>query len=92
LGGGPGMGSSGMPVDPALAAEEDSMKDLLNEMKETAEGGAGDEPFSEIQAEGGIIEMNAEDLFPRVRAAHVRSLKQGRVLNGLGEKITPDSE
>lgn len=94
LGGGPGGGGGGggsgseMPMDPAVAAAEDSMKDLLTEMKETADSGDS----SPAEAQSGIMEMDAEDLFPRVRAAHVRSLKQGRVLNGLGEKITPDAE
>lgn len=87
-GGGGGSQSSDMPADPALAAAEDSMKDLLTEMKETADNGE----TTASDAQSGILEMDAEDLFPRVRAAHVRSLKQGRVLNGLGEKITPDPE
>jgi hypothetical protein len=93
LGGGGGNG--GMPSssssDPAVAAAEEGMKDLLNDMKDTVEGG-GEEPGDLQAAEGGIMDMDAEDLFPRVHAAHVRSLKQGRVLNGLGEKISPDSE
>jgi hypothetical protein len=88
MGGGGGMGNASAPTDPAVVAAEESMKDLLTEMKETADG--GDAAASDAQS--GIMAMDAEDLFPRVRAAHVRSLKQGRVLNGLGEKITPDSE
>lgn len=95
LGGGPG-GSGGMPPspssDPAVAAEEEGMKDLLNDMKDTVEGNTDPLGGETQAADGGILEMDAEDLFPRVRAAHVRSLKQGRVLNGLGEKISPDSE
>ena len=86
-------GSSMPPSDPAVAAAEEGMKDLLNDMKDTVEGNTdGLGADGETQADGSIMEMDAEDLFPRVRAAHVRSLKQGRVLNGLGEKITPDSE
>lgn len=93
--GGPG-GGGGMPSspssDPAVEAAEEGMKDLLNDMKDTVEGNTDGYGGETQAADGGIIEMDAEDLFPRVRAAHVRSLKQGRVLNGLGEKITPDSE
>jgi hypothetical protein len=98
-GGGLGGGGSGgfnsatsVSTDPGVAAAEDSMKDLLTEMKETAETGLEGEASGNAQASGMAIEMGPEDLFPRVRAAHVRSLKQGNVLNGLGEKITEDIE
>lgn len=95
LGGGgpPSLGGSApsMPGADAAAAPppggpEDSMKDLLHEMKETAEGTAG------LQAGAADILMSDEDLFPRVRAAYVRVQKQGRVLDGLGEKITEENQ
>ncbi|MGZ6404049.1 MAG: hypothetical protein ACXWTJ_21495, partial [Bdellovibrionota bacterium] len=94
LGGGgpPAIGGLGGPSMPAADAgappanPEDSMKDLLHEMKETAEGGL--DPTKGQQAAD--IVMDDQDLFPRVRACYVRVLKQGRVLDGLGEKITEE--
>lgn len=93
LGGGLGPSSGGMPpepgMDPSVAAAEEGMKELLTDMKETVEGYGDGENQGD---DGSIMAMDAEDLFPRVRAAHVRSLKQGKVLNGLGEKMTEYSE
>lgn len=91
LGGGGGQSAAGY-TDPATAAAEESMKDLLTEMKETAEAAEFENNgLGESQADS-ALKMNNEDLFPRVRAAHVRFLKQGRVLNGLGEQIDPEAE
>lgn len=84
-GGPPGApGAEGPPANP-----EDSMKDLLHEMKETAEGNV---PGGEVQAGAQDIAMSDEDLFPRVRACYVRVMKAGRILDGLGEKITPENQ
>jgi hypothetical protein len=65
------------------------MNDLLHEMKETAEGGAAN---PDAQGIGSDIAMASEDLFPRVRACYVRIMKAGRVLDGLGEKITEENQ
>jgi hypothetical protein len=86
--GGPGAPAGGDAAAGGPANAEDSMKDLLHEMKETAEGGAP----GELQASAADVLMNDEDLFPRVRAAYVRVQKQGRVLDGLAEKITEENQ
>jgi len=90
-GGGPSSGGSYAPppstppVDPAAPAAEDSMKDLLHDMKDAADGTVAPGEGSEKAASD--IAMESDDLFPRVRACYVRVLKQGRVLNGLGEPL-----
>lgn len=91
-GGGPasfGSGSSasaGAGADAGLPPDAGGVSDLFHDMKETAEGGG------EPQADPADVAMADDDLFPRVRACYVRVLKAGRVIDGLGEKITPDSE
>ncbi len=90
-GGGPTGGEAPPSLDlggspPVLGADE-SMKDLLNEMKDTAEH--GDEFPGELQPSPQDIAMSGEDLFPRVHACIVRKLKQGHVLNGFGDRISP---
>jgi hypothetical protein len=97
LGGGPpslggfgaGASASTSPpgAEPPASGAEDSMKDLLHEMKETAEGGTS--PDGAVAA-AEDIPMAAEDLFPRVKACYVRLQKAGRVLDSLGEKVSPE--
>ncbi len=89
-GGGSSSGPSSAPppgADTPATAAEDSMKDLLHDMKDAANDtdGKGD---GNAQS-GNEPSMNAEDLFPRVRACYVRRLKQGLVMNGLGDRISP---
>jgi hypothetical protein len=80
-GGGSSTGTSEAAADP--------MADMINDMESTVENGFDSnlegnpsEQGSEIAAE------DSDSLFPRVRACHVRALKKGMVLNGLGEKLS----
>lgn len=88
-GGGPSSSSSSSEhAEPPVIGNDDSMKDLLNDMKDTAEGG---DPFpgDGMQGSGDSVVFTAEDLFPRVHSCITRKLKQGQVLNGLGDRISP---
>jgi hypothetical protein len=86
--GGPMSSSSPFGEEPGA----DPMKDLIKDMENVAGGDPGldgGESFSggESQASEESALAAVDGLFPRVRAAYMRSLKRGLVLNGLGEKI-----
>ena len=87
MGGSPGSPSPG--TDSPQSAAEETMKDLLHEMKETAESGS---PNGGLEGDGNSFPMSEEDLFPRVKACYLRSLKRGKVLNGIGEKISEETQ
>ena len=89
-GGGPSGGYTPAAADPSSAGAEDPMKDLLHDMKDAAAEGDGSGEEQSAEAESGVAERDSLELFPRVRACHVRSLKQGKFLNGLGDRIQPD--
>ncbi len=89
-GGGSGNSSSTPPESIA-----DPMKDLLTD-PDSLGGDSFDTNLNDssehAQAAGDVLLEDSESLFPRVRACHVRALKKGWVLHGLGEKLSEIDE
>lgn len=89
-GGGSGNSSSSPPESIA-----DPMKDLLTD-PDSLGGDSFDTNLNDstehAQAAGDVLLEDSESLFPRVRACHVRALKKGWVLHGLGEKLSEIDE
>jgi hypothetical protein len=93
FGGGGGLnfaGGGGAETSTAEATPaDDSMKEMLNGM-ETALDSEGDLSGFGEQADASIAAQDSESLFPRVSAAHVRSLKRGELVHSVGESVVDE--
>jgi hypothetical protein len=88
-GGGLNYAGGGNPSGATDAPTDDSMKDMLNEMEAAVEDGFDSNLGEGSTSQGSeIAAEDSDSLFPRVRACHIRALKKGMVLNGLGEKLS----
>jgi len=93
FGGGGGLNFAGGGADassPGTPPADESMKEMLSDMESAIDGDGGLSGFGEMQGDSGIAPQDSESLFPRVSAAHVRSLKRGELLNGVGESVVDE--
>lgn len=99
-----GFGGSGLGFSPGssnssgseLESLADPMKDMLDPDTlggaDTFDTNLGEDAGAQTLAAGDVLLEDSESLFPRVRACHVRALKKGWVLHGLGEKLSEIDE